>query len=486
MTIHDAKANVAAGVTYLTPEKQRTIHNGALEILEKTGIQVHHEEALSLLKDAGAFVDGHHVYIQPGLVEWALKQAPSYIMLYDREGEPAMLLQGRNAYFGTGSDCPHIVDTFTGERRKWTRQDVVDAVRLVDSLPAVDFTMSMGLIDELNPHTHYQQQYAIMIRNTVKPQVIISGDRQCLDDVCQIAAAVRGSMEELSRKPLFVLYDEPTSPLVNTEEALEKLLYMAEHRLPTNYACGMMSGSTGPITLAGAICLATAENLMGIVIHQLKNAGAPFVFGGGMSNTDMVSMQPSYTSPEALVTQAALTEMGRDFYNLPTWGFAGCSNSKVADEQAMNDAATFIWHAGLAGTNINHDLGYLEFGLSFSFDLLVMCNEVVSQLRRAMDGVVVNDDTLALDAIHEVGPGGHFLGHPHTFKHFKENWKPDLFDRNLFEKWQDDGATTMGQRVKERIRQTLDDYTPKALPEAVDAKIDAILEQIEARYTKKI
>ena len=393
-----------------------------------------------------------------------------------------MLLQGRNAYFGTGSDCPNIVDTFTGERRKWTVDDVVNAVRLVDSLPAVDFTMSMGLVDELNPKTHYQQQYAIMIRNTVKPQVIIAENAQCLDDVCQIAAAVRGGMDELSRKPLFVLYDEPTSPLVNTEEALEKLLYMAEHRLPTNYACGMMSGSTGPITLAGAVCLATAENLMGLVIHQLKNPGAPFVFGGGMSNTDMVSMQPSYTSPEAMMTQGALTEMGRDMYSLPTWGFAGCSNSKVADEQAMNDAATYIWHSGLNGTNINHDLGYLEFGLAFSFDLLVMCNEVVSQLRRVFDGVVVDRENLAIDAIRRVGPGNHFLGDEHTFKHFNENWRPDLFDRNLYDKWAEDGRTTMGARVKERIKETLATYEPKALPADVDAKIDAVLAGIEARY----
>ncbi|MBQ1251487.1 MAG: trimethylamine methyltransferase family protein [Firmicutes bacterium] len=482
MKIYDAKANLASGITYLDEIKRKDIHSGALEILQNIGFDVHHEEALELLEKAGAYVDGNHVYVDPALVEWALKQAPSTIMLYDREGEPAMLLQGRNAYFGTGSDCPYLVDTFTGERRNWHVQDVIDAVRIVDALPAVDFTMSMGIIEELNPKSHYQQQYAIMIRNTSKPQVIIAENAECLNDVCQIAAAVRGGMDELSRKPLFVLYDEPTSPLVNTKEALEKLLYMAEHRLPTNYACGMMSGSTGPITPAGAVCLATAENLMGLVIHQLKNPGAPFVFGGGMSNTDMVSMQPSYTSPEAMMTQGALTEMGRDLYNLPTWGFAGCSNSKIADEQAMNDAATYIWHSGLNGTHINHALGYLEFGLSFSFDLLVMCNEVVSQLRRVFDGIVVNRDTLAIEAVKRVGPGGHFLGDEHTFRHFNENWRPDLFDRNLFEKWVGDGRTTLGERVKVRVKDIIENHVPKALPAEIDAKIDAILEDIENRY----
>lgn len=478
MLINDAKAQIQNGLEYLSKEDMEAIHSGALEILENIGMVVHHEEALALLKEAGAYVDGERVYYPPALVEWALKQAPSYIMLYDREGEPAMLLQGRNAYFGTGSDCPYLVDTFTGERRFWKKEDVVNAIKIVDALPAIDFTMSMGLINDLNPKSHYQEQYAIMIRNTSKPQVIIAENAECLDDVCQLAAAVRGGMDELSRKPLFVLYDEPTSPLVNTTEALEKLLYMSEHRLPTNYACGMMSGSTGPVTQAGGVTLATAENLGGLVIHQLKNPGAPFVFGGGMSNTDMVSMQPSYVSPEAFLTGAALTQMGRAMYNLPTWGFAGCSNSKVADAQAINDAATFIWHQALAGCNINHDVGYLEFGLAFSFDLLVMCNETVSQVRRCFKGVPVNRETIATDVVKEVGPGGHFLGADHTFRHFKENWEPDLSDRNLFDTWKANGATTMEQRAKARIEDIIANYEPKPLDPAIDAKVEAILQDI--------
>ncbi len=478
MYINDAKAEIRQGLDYLSREDMEAIHCGALEILESVGMDVHHEEALKLLKEAGARIDGSRVYFPPHLVEWALKQAPSYIMLYDRDGEPAMLLQGRNAYFGTGSDCPHLVDTFTGERRFWTKKDVEDAIKIVDALPYIDFTMSMGLINDLNPKSHYQEQYAVMIRNTTKPQVIIAENAACLDDVCRMAAAVRGGMDQLSQKPLFVLYDEPTSPLVNTFEALDKLLYMAEKRLPTNYACGMMSGSTGPVTQAGGVTLATAENLGGLVIHQLKNPGAPFVFGGGMSNTDMVSMQPSYVSPEAFLTGSALTQMGREMYSLPTWGFAGCSNSKVADTQAVNDAASFIWHQALTGCNINHDVGYLEFGLAFSFDLLVMCNETISQVRRCFKGVPVNRETIAVDAVKEVGPGGHFLGIDHTFRHFKENWQPDLSDRNLYETWQMNGAKTMEERTKEKIREIIDNHVPKALPADVDAEVERILREI--------
>jgi len=185
-------------------------------------------------------------------------------------------------------------------------------------------------------------------------------------------------------------------------------------------------------------------------------------------------MQPTYASPEAMMTQAGLCELGRNLYNLPTWGFAGCCCSKVADAQAINEAATYIFMAGLTGTNVNHDLGYLEFGLTYSFDLLVMADESVSQLRRIFDGIPVNRETQALDAIKEVGPGGNFLACDHTLDHYKENWTPGVTDRNTFERWAQLGSLTMEQRCKAKIEKIL------AAPPRVRnvAKIDAVLDKI--------
>jgi trimethylamine--corrinoid protein Co-methyltransferase len=236
-----------------------------------------------------------------------------------------------------------------------------------------------------------------------------------------------------------------------------------------------MAGGTGPVTMAGAIAQANAEILSGLVIHQLQNSGAPFIFGAGMSPMDMQSMQPTYSAPEAMITQAGLCQIGRALYHLPTWGFGGCSASKLADEQAVNEAATYIMMAGWMGTNLVHDVGYLEFGLTYSFDLLVMCNEFIGQVRRMMEGIQVDKENLALESIKRVGPGGHFLSDDHTLDHFRENWQPDLTDRKTYEDWKDRGAKNMGQLAKEKIRQIIDTHQPEPLPPEVDVQIDRIL-----------
>jgi trimethylamine--corrinoid protein Co-methyltransferase len=390
-----------------------------------------------------------------------------------------MRLGGRQVYYGTGSDCPNLLDSFSGERRHFLAADVEKAVRLVDALPYIDFTMSMGLAPDVPTEHQYQHKYAYMLRNTTKPQVITAADRTSLNDIADMAAAVRGGRTELSRKPIFVLYDEPTSPLVHTYEALDKLLFMAENRLPINYSPGIMAGATAPVTLAGAIAQATAEILAGLVIHQLKVPGAPFVFGGGMSPMDMQSTQPTYSSPEAVVSQAGLCQLGRELYDLPSWGFGGCSASKLADEQAVYEAGLYILMAGLMGTNIVHDVGYLEFGKTYSFDLLVMCDEMIGYVRRMMEGIPVDPENLAVDAIKRVGIGGHFLGDAHTLAHFRDNWQPGITDRRTFEAWQDKGGTSMGQQAKEKVKDILENHQPKPVAPDADSAIDNILEKLK-------
>jgi len=474
----NAKRFNSTPLEYLSEEQMRAIHSAALEILEDCGTIIHHEKSIALLHQAGAHVkDDRHVFIPGGLVESALDSAPSTVTIYNRNGQPAMILEGRNVYYGTGSDCPYLLDSFTGERRDFLSGDVAEAVRLVDALPNIDFTMSNGLAPDFPTDLQYQLKYALMIRNSTKPQVITAADMTALNDIADMAAAAVGGRDALSRKPLFVLYDEPTSPLVHGREAMEKLMYMAEHSLPTNYSPGIMAGATSPVTMAGAIAQANAEILAGLVIHQLTNAGAPFIFGAGMSPMDMQSMQPTYSAPEAMMTQAGLCQIGRCLYQLPTWGFGGCSASKLADEQAVNEAAAYIMVAGWAGTNLVHDVGYLEFGLTYSFDLLVMCDEFIGQVRRMMGGIPVDRENLAVESIKRVGPGGHFLSDDHTLDHFRENWQPDLTDRRTYEDWKSRGAKSMGQLAKEKIKKIRQSHQPQPLASEVDAEIESVLDR---------
>ena len=471
-----AKRFHSTPLEYLSEEQMRDIHSAALDILEDCGTIIHHDHAVDLLHKAGARVkDAHRVFIPAGLVEAAIRSAPSAVTIYDRNGAVAMCLEGRNVYYGTGSDCPYLLDSFSGERRDFLSADVEDAVRLVDALPNIDFTMSNGLAPDFPADLQYQHKYAIMLRNSTKPQVITAADKKSLNDIADMAAAAVGGREALSRKPIFVLYDEPTSPLVHMGEAMEKLMFMAEHNLPTNYSPGIMAGATSPVTMAGAIVQADAEILAGLVLHQLIRPGAPFIFGAGMSPMDMISMQPTYSAPEAMITQAGLCQIGRCLYQLPTWGFGGCSASKLADEQAVNEAATYIMMAGWAGTNLVHDVGYLEFGLTYSFDLLVMCDEFIGQIRRMMAGIRVDRESLAVEVIKRVGPGGHFLADEHTFEHFRDNWQPDLTDRRTYDDWRSRGSKSMIQLAKEKIKRLKATHQPVPLSPEVEAEIESVL-----------
>jgi len=280
----------------LNQDQIREIHSKSIKILEELGMVVHHEEALQLLKEAGAFVEGSKVFIPAAMVENAIRTAPSRFTLYDRHGDAAMHVEHRNVYYGTGSDTPNRMDFESGERCKWTKKDVEDGITLCDYLENIDFVMSMGLISDVETHMNTREQYAVMIRKSKKPQIVVCDDVNDLNDVIAMAAAVRGSLENLQHRPLFAVYCEPSSPLVNTFDAIDKLLLCAEQRIPVNYAAGGLSGGTTPVTAAGTILLNNAECLLGLVIHQLKNPGAPFLYGFGNGPMDLRTMQSIYAS----------------------------------------------------------------------------------------------------------------------------------------------------------------------------------------------
>lgn len=466
----------APALSYLNDETIQTIHRASIRIMEQTGCIIDHPDVLGRLQQKGVKKDPDGRVRIPGeLVEWAWGQAPSGLTIYNRDQEPALSLRDNHVYFGTGSDCPYLLDIETAQPRPFTFKDMRDAVRVADALPHIDFIMSMGLAGDLNPETAYQEKYRAMLENSNKPQVLTSGPRiDTLADIVEMASAVAGSMDQLRKHPGFLLLLNPTSPLVHSREAMDKLAYMAENDLPVIYAPGIMAGGTGPVTMAGAVAQANSEILAGLVVHQLVRPGAPFVYGGGMSPMDMKSGQPTYSAPEAMMTQAGLCQLGRDLYHLPTWGFGGCSSSKICDAQAVNEAATFNLMAAWAGTNLVHDVGYIEFGKTYSLELLVLCNEFIGQVRRMMGGIVVDDEQLAVDAIHRTGPGGAFLADPHTTRHFRDNWEPALTDRKTRKRWQKNGSRSMLERAGEQLREILNTHVPEPMDEEVLERMDGV------------
>lgn len=465
----------------LSADQIEEMHFATLEILRRTGARVLVAEARDLLQHAGCWVDGDRVRFPGALVEWAVRAAPPGITLCDRTGLPAMHLEGYRSYFGTGSDCPNVIDPFTGERRQGRLEDVVNFARLVDALPNIDFLMCMAIAQEINQATSDIHHFEMMVNHTTKPLCYTAWDLANLQDIIAICEAVAGGAEAFRRNPFAILYTEPVSPLQHIVEGTTKLMYMARKGLPVVYTPGMTFGAVAPVTSAGGLLVANAELLSGLVIAQLMREGAPFVYGGGVAILDMRHMNVSYASPEFLINMAALCDLAR-YYRLPVFSFGGCSDSKVCDQQAALEAALWVMTTALAGGNLSHDVGYIEYGLTASMELTVLNDEIIGMVRRILGGVEVSAETMALDVIDSVGPGGHYLSEAHTLRHHRENWYPTLLNRTSYSTWLDQGGLTCSELANRKVRHILETHQPVPLADDVKATVHAIVQAADARH----
>lgn len=464
----------------LSQDELEKLHLGALEVLRRTGIRFHHQEALDMLEGVGAFVsDGNLVKFPARLVEEALASAPGRVVMCDRNGAPAMHLEGQNVYFGTGSDCLNLLDYETGSPRKFTREDLVSGYHLCDALPNIDFVMSIGIPTDVDPSLAYDVQMALMLEHTTKPIVFVTDDLASCRRAIDMASAVAGDHEALREQQHILLYSEPSSPLQQSKTAVDKLLLMAEHELPVVHSPGPLMGGTAPITIAGGLAMSFAEILSGLVVHQMTNPGAPFVFGAGLHHMDMKSTQICYGGPEFQLTKAAVAQLGR-WYGMPTWGYAGCSDAKVMDEQAAAEATLSVLMAKLTGANLIHDVGYMESGLTISFEMIVLTDELIAMVDSLIKGIEVSDETLMLDELDEVGPGGHFLNTEATMDRFRDFWYPDLLSREIRETWQERGGTTLGERLTEKVQTIIKEHRPEPLAKDKKERIQKILEGADA------
>jgi trimethylamine--corrinoid protein Co-methyltransferase len=251
---------------------------------------------------------------------------------------------------------------------------------------------------------------------------------------------------------------------------------MAENQLPIVHSPAPMMGGTSPITMAGGLALGNAEILSSLVIHQLYKKGAPFVYGSGLHHMDMKTTISVYGAPEFQLARISVAEMGR-FYNLPTWGYAGHSDSCIMDEQAAADAAFSVLIALLGANNLVHDVGYLEGGLTTSPEMIVFTAEMISMMRQFNEGFGLSENDFALDVINQIGPGGDFLAAEHTFQGFRSFWQPELFSRQRVEEWIADGSLSLGDRLKEKTISLIEDHQPELLSDKAQGAIEEILDQ---------
>lgn len=338
--------------------------------------------------------------------------------------------------------------------------------------------MCSGIASDVNPKISDIYHFEAMINNTRKPVVFTAWNIENLKTIVKMAEVVAGGEEDLKNNPFIALYTEPISPLTLAKEATQKLMYMAEKSLPVVFTPCMITGATGPATLAGSLVQANVEMLAGFVLANLTKKGVPLIYGGGVGPMDMATGIWSYASPEFMLATSALKDLA-SYYRFPVFSFAGCSDSKLYDPQASLESALWILMASLSGGNLVHDVGYVEYGLTTSFEQIIVSHEVVGMVRRIIQGFEMNEETMALDLIDKIGPGGEYLSSEHTLKHFKENWFPDLISRTPYEKWKAEGKKDLHAKAKERVRQILENHAPKSLEGNIRKELRKIVETME-------
>jgi trimethylamine--corrinoid protein Co-methyltransferase len=458
------------------------IHQATLEILERTGVDVHDEKAKQILVDGGAKADGLRVRIPAYMVSRALETAPHRMTLYNRKGQVALRAGGYNTYYGGGSDCLNILDHRTGQRRRPVLKDVVEASTLIDALPELDFVMSMVLPEDVDQRIYDRYQMEVMLNHTIKPIVFVAPDYEGCVAAVEMCEAVAGGPEAFQRRPFATCYINVTSGLVANAEAMQKCMYLAGKGLPQLYIPLNAGGVNSPTTTAGCMASMNAGILLGVVLSQLVQPGAPIAvpgWNGGPYN--LKSMVGNYVLADE---QGVPTSMGK-YYDLPVFGLGGSTDSKALDQQCGFEACLSLMTALLHGANIVHDVGFMDAGMQGSLQMLAICNDQLGFIRAATAGVVVNDETLALDVIDELGPTGSYLGHPHTLEHCKEPYYSKLADKNPFAVWSKRGGTTMEARAAKMVDEILAQHKPEPLPAEAQAAIKKIVEREQAWINTK-
>ena len=465
----------------LSDKKKEEIYLAAQEVLRRTGVKVTVPEAMELFKKAGCWVDGERVRIPGRLIDWALSVVPRRVTVCDREGNPAMYLEDGKAYYGTGGDCPTVIDPYTGERRRGRLQDVVDFARVTDALPNIDFVLNMAIAQDMPQAVSDLYHFEAMVNNTTKPLLYSAWSVENLQAIVEMCEVIAGGAEAFQRNPFAVFLVAEVSPLQITPGYAPLALFAAEKGLPVVVGLSAIAGGTAPVTLAGAMVQAQAELLTMLLLSQLKREGTPVIFHtAGPIPMDMSAMTASYGSPEFALFMGSMTEMAH-YYGVPVFSFAGCSDSKCFDEQASMEGALTMFISAIAGGNLIHDVGYIESGLTSSFEMLVVMDEMAGYVKRMLGGIEVNPESLALDVIDRVGPGGEYLTDEYTLKHFRENWAPKLLDRSSYGTWCERGGRTLGQRAHERVLELLETYQAKPLDEDTRARISEIVAREERK-----
>lgn len=424
-------------LTVLDSAQKERIHHDSLEILSSVGVRVDSGRARDLFARAAGStsVNEERVYIQGELVEWALEAAPKEITVYDRRGDLAFCLPGE-ARFGIGVTALYCQDPGTDNVEPFARKHMEVMARLGAALPGFDVISTVGIVQNVSPALSDLYGTLEMVANTTKPLVLLVSDESVFPRVLDLVEHLHG---DLAAQPFVLPYFNPISPLVINKGTVDKMWHTIERRLPFLYSNYGMAGATAPITPAGALVMLNAELLAGLTLSQLISEGTRVVLGSLPAFFDMKGMG-SFYDPQSYLVDLACAEM-MAHYQLPHCGTSGSGMGWGADlissgHQWLNHLVSCIGKVGLApfvGDNLGSKV--------FSPSIVVYANEIIEQARLFARGFALDDGTVGLDELVEVGPGGNFLTSPMTLELFRSAYyESDIFPRLALESWQALGA----------------------------------------------
>ena len=474
-------------INFLLEAEMEAIHNASLKVLQNTGIKVMSKKALDILKEAGAKIDyeKEHATIPANLVEEAVKRAPKTITLCGRNPKYDFVLDKKEVHFTTDGYAPFIRDFKTGERRRSTKADLTQWTKMADFLNNVNVVWPSVTPSDAPTPMHEMVKTITCLSNTGKP---VQGEALNARDAqyeIEIAAAIVGGRQELKKRPIIAAVQCPIAPLVFDKGSIEALIEFAKAGIPVASQAMPLMAETGPATVAGTLVVSNAENLASLVISQFTSPGAPVIYSTAAGGIDLKAGSAAEGAPEYGIVQMASAQLAR-FYNLPSLVCGGCSDSKLPDVQAGFERAMTLTTSILTGSDIITGLGGMDSANTMSPELLVIDNEIVDAIFRIARGFEVNDDTLAVEVIEKVGPGGHFLGQKHTLEYFKkETWVPRISDRRDYVTWQKLGSKSMAEMAREKVREILATHEPEPIPEDIEKEISRIYNRAETEFLRK-
>jgi trimethylamine--corrinoid protein Co-methyltransferase len=472
--------NFTPKLQILSQEQMERFHLATLEILERLGVRLNHPKGLEMLASVGCQVDGTQVRFPAAVVEKALGQAPKRIVLGDRDNGRTVHLEDRRTWYGPTIDCINYLDPETGDRSPCESRHVKTMSRLCDKLGTYTWNMTLGLCDDLPPTMADKVASRLAMEFCRKPTVCCCADRRSLNEIYEMAVLCQGGVKEFERNPFLLHLADPTSPLLYYDPVVEKIIFCAEKKIPLINFPGIQAGGTSPATLAGTIVQASAESLSGLVLHQAANPGAPFIYGAFATIMDLRTTVFSYGAIELSMMVGAMAQLSQ-FYRLPFFGTAGCTDSQVVDIQAGVEGAIQDLVAATVGQGLVHDThSWLDHGSTVSPAYFVLGHEILGMLDRFMEGIPLSEETLALEVLKNVGSGGNFLREPHTLKHFKQSFYSKIFERAHHESWKNKGGKLIEERLRERTMALIGETDEHPL----DPKLVAELDQRQASWAK--